>query len=183
VKKSKRKKRDPLKHSDQVRTRREFIDYDYVNQLSKEERDFLAKFTDEYYGGAVKKGDAEALHYSDDKKEYDKLRKDCYNRNNEIGRCQYNLSKTTGKMKEIIECITTIDGLYSGSDYESFNTTINDRLDKATIKSLSDKERKEIAEEIGVTFEELNDKIFKEYLLKQISIFCEDSQNNTSQSK
>jgi hypothetical protein len=163
VKKSKRKKRDPLKHSDQVRTRREFIDYDYVNQLSKEERDFLAKFTDEYYGGAVKKGDAE--------------------RNNEIGRCQYNLSKTTGKMKEIIECITTIDGLYSGSDYESFNTTINDRLDKATIKSLSDKERKEIAEEIGVTFEELNDKIFKEYLLKQISIFCEDSQNNTSQSK
>lgn len=134
-----------MKHSDQVRTRREFIDYDYVNQLSPEERKFLAKFTDEYYGGAILKGDKNAIHYSDDPKEYDRLRKDCYNRNNEISRCQYNLSRTTAKMHELIEAITTIDKLSSGGDYEAFLIRLEDLMEK---ENMSEEQRKQVMDEV-----------------------------------
>jgi len=93
-----KKKRNPLKLSDQTRTRREFIDYDYVDKLSPEEQAFLAKFTDEYYGGAVKKGCKTDLHYSSDRKKYRELRTDCYNRNNRQNQDVYGLSKTCDKL-------------------------------------------------------------------------------------
>lgn len=51
-------------------------DFDYINKLSPEDQEFLAKFIKEYYDGNIKKGDLEALHATDD------LRKDCYNRKN-----------------------------------------------------------------------------------------------------
>lgn len=47
---SKRTKSDGLKTKNSPRQRRGYLDYDYVAKLSPDEKDFLAKFSDEYYG-------------------------------------------------------------------------------------------------------------------------------------
>lgn len=64
---------------------REYIDFDYVDQLSEDEKKWLHKFVEEYYCGKVKKDDRSALHHTD------KLRKDCYNNNNRINRDVYSI--------------------------------------------------------------------------------------------
>jgi hypothetical protein len=45
-----KKRRDALSANRHNQSRQEYVDYDYVKKLSKEERDYLAKFTDEFYG-------------------------------------------------------------------------------------------------------------------------------------
>jgi hypothetical protein len=135
-----------LKRSDQVRTRRELIDYDYVDKLDPEARDFLAQFTDEYYGGAIKKGDPNALHYSEDQEECDRLRKDCYNRNNEMNRCQYNLSKTTGKLSQIYNFINDVSTDRSSMSHEEFLIRVQDEIDQL---NLTEAEKAELLKEIG----------------------------------
>jgi len=61
------------------------LDQDYIGKLNSDEKAFLARFNDEYYGGAVKKNDPDALHNTD------KLRKDCYTRNNINNRDTYSI--------------------------------------------------------------------------------------------
>ena len=56
------------------------VDQDYAHKLSKEEQDWLGQFNQEYYRNRVKKGDKTALHNTD------KLRKDCYSRENAANR-------------------------------------------------------------------------------------------------
>lgn len=68
---------------------REFIDFDYIDQLSEEEKVWLNQFIEEYYCGKVKKGDKDALHKSTE------ARKDCYQRNNEINRDLYSICRTS----------------------------------------------------------------------------------------
>jgi hypothetical protein len=57
---------------------REYVDQDYTNNLTPEEKEWLSKFNDEYYGGKVRKGDKTALN----KKELH--RKDCKDRQHAI---------------------------------------------------------------------------------------------------
>jgi hypothetical protein len=45
-----KRRRDALGANRHIQSRQEYVDYDYVKKLSKEERDYLAKFTDEFYG-------------------------------------------------------------------------------------------------------------------------------------
>ena len=66
------------------------VDQDYVHKLSKEEQDFLGQFNQEYYRNRVKKGDPNALHNTD------KLRKDCYARENSANRDLFAI-KSVGK--------------------------------------------------------------------------------------
>lgn len=49
----KRKKHANLDPLYNPRVRREYIDYDYTKDLSKEDLDFLSQFTGEYYGASV----------------------------------------------------------------------------------------------------------------------------------
>ncbi len=67
---------------------RPFIDEELAKRLlrkvidenceeSKAHLEYITKFNNEYYKAVVKKGDENALHYTD------ALRKDCYNRDNQ----------------------------------------------------------------------------------------------------
>ena len=66
------------------------IDQDYVESLSQSDKEWLAQFNNEYYGGKVKKGDTTALHNTDD------LRQDCYRRNNLSNRDLLSIKECSG---------------------------------------------------------------------------------------
>jgi len=55
------KKRNPLNPSEHTKTRQSFIDYDYTSKLSKTDKDWLSKFTDEYYAGSFDENDRKNL--------------------------------------------------------------------------------------------------------------------------
>ena len=124
---SKKKKRDPLNLNHQTRTRRDYIDYDYAKELSKEEREWLAKFTDEYYGGAFR-NDCTDIHKTDEQ------RKECYGRNNSAQRCIFNLAKQTEKLDEIIEAITAIDTQIQNINHEETLVELLDAKEELTKK-------------------------------------------------
>lgn len=56
-----RKSKDSFSPHKNIKSRREFIDYDYTDKLNKEEREFLAKFSDEFYGADFKINDTYCL--------------------------------------------------------------------------------------------------------------------------
>jgi hypothetical protein len=60
----------------------EKIDYDYLDQLSEEEKDWLAKFTEEYHKASYK-------HDETDIQDYETYGKDSNDRNNAQNRCLY----------------------------------------------------------------------------------------------
>jgi hypothetical protein len=103
-KKSKPRKRNPLNTNDQVRTRREYIDYDYVNQLDNSAKKFLQKFTDEYYGGGgFRRQEDDTYNYKKNVHKNDELRRECYRRNTRQNKDIYNLTKISGKLQVISE--------------------------------------------------------------------------------
>jgi hypothetical protein len=79
-----------LKLSVQSRLNREFVDYDYIDQLSPDEKAFLSKFTQEQYSGTFEKNEDDTYSYDNfDPKIYkgnlarnDKERRESYERNN-----------------------------------------------------------------------------------------------------
>lgn len=98
-KKPSKKKRNPLNTSHQVRTRREYIDYDYVSSLSNKDRKFLEKFTDEYYGGAgFYRQEDDEYNYKKNVHKTDALRRECYRRNTAQNKDLYNLKRISGKI-------------------------------------------------------------------------------------
>ena len=68
------------------RVRQELIDYDYLDQLSPEEKSWLNKFTDEYVNASFKKDGT-------DIQPYEKYGKDSNDRNNSRNRCLYTALK------------------------------------------------------------------------------------------
>lgn len=68
------------------RVRQELIDYDYLDQLSPSEKDWLNKFTDEYVNASFKKDGT-------DIQSYDQYGKDSNDRNNARNRCLYTALK------------------------------------------------------------------------------------------
>lgn len=73
--------------------RQEYIDYDYKTKLTEEEKEFLNKFTEEYYGAGLDYDNLENnIHNTPE------LKKACTDRNNAQNRCLYGISKATGKL-------------------------------------------------------------------------------------
>lgn len=82
-----------------LKTRYELIsDYDYLDQLTEQEKAWLNKFTKEYVNADLDtKRKSKNLHRSD------RLRKDCYDRNNARNRCVWTKCKASGKFVSIDE--------------------------------------------------------------------------------
>ncbi len=71
------------------KTRWEYLDQDYANQLSDKDKEYLSNFNEEYLSGNFNhKG--KKLHRT--KKE----KRDCYNRNNARNRDLYTINRTRG---------------------------------------------------------------------------------------
>lgn len=72
------------------KVKQQYFDYDYVDKLNPEEKEWLSKFTDEYLGANLSA--PKPLHKTK------ALRKDCYDRNNSRNRDVYNISKVSGAL-------------------------------------------------------------------------------------
>jgi hypothetical protein len=74
-----------------LKTRYELIDYDYINNLTEEEKKWLNKFTEEYVNASLNTQDLSSnLHNTDE------LKKDCYRRNNARNRDILTRAKAAG---------------------------------------------------------------------------------------
>lgn len=77
-----------LKKNLNSRVRQEYIDMDYVDKLDEKQKEFLNKFTGEFYGGAFDKNEND--EYTDDNlMKTDAERKEMWNNNNARNRCLY----------------------------------------------------------------------------------------------
>jgi hypothetical protein len=72
------------------RIRAEFIDYDYLDQLSQSDLDYLNKFTGEFHGASFQ-------HDETDIQSYETYGKDCNDRNNSANRDTYGILKIRSK--------------------------------------------------------------------------------------
>lgn len=95
-KKKAKKKRDNKKFPGLTanlysKIKQQYFDYDYIEKLSDEEKEWLSNFTEEYLGARLNhKG--KKLHKTK------RLKKDCYDRNNQRQRDIYNIKKVTGHL-------------------------------------------------------------------------------------
>lgn len=84
----------------QTRVRKEFVDFDYLDKLDYKTKEWLAQFTDEYVGGAVKKnksGKIAAGHLHNTQE----LAKECYDSNNHRNNDVYSVTKANGLLHDI----------------------------------------------------------------------------------
>lgn len=84
----------------QTRVRKEFVDFDYIDKLDPKTKEWLAQFTDEYVGGAVKKnksGKIAAGHLHNTQE----LAKECYDTNNRRNNDVYSVTKANGLLFDI----------------------------------------------------------------------------------
>lgn len=89
--KKQKNRRDKIKHPAldkrfMPRVRQELIDFDYIDQLNEEEKNYLNKFVDEYINASFKKDGT-------DIQSYEKYGKDSNDRNNARNRCLYSALK------------------------------------------------------------------------------------------
>jgi hypothetical protein len=98
-------------------------DIQYLAHEAQVALEFMSKFNTEYVGGNVKKNDPDSLHNTE------KLRKDCYSRNNSSNRDAYAIRECTGRLSSIYEKVGTdfIDSLANNpiNDYEIFDAEEN----------------------------------------------------------
>lgn len=66
------------------------LDQDYIEKLSPEDQDYLAKFLDEYYNGRFAKG--EPVHQTED------LRRSCYRNKNNANRDAYGRAQAVERL-------------------------------------------------------------------------------------
>lgn len=96
--KKKKTKRSQIKHPSlekhyNSRVRQEYIDADYLDQLSPEELDWYARFMEEH-------NNANFRHKGDTLIDDPEKRKQIYNENNARNRCLYGRSKAHGNMSK-----------------------------------------------------------------------------------
>ena len=71
----------------------EYLDQDYIEELSEQEKDWLNKFNEEYYGASLDYKQLDNNFHNNER-----LKKDCTDRNNARNRCVYGLAKATGRI-------------------------------------------------------------------------------------
>lgn len=86
-----------LKKQYNLKSRQELIDYDYIDQLNHEEKEWLNKFTEEWANAKLSKDPSKNLHKTK------KLRKECYDRNNARNRCMLTRANAAGISDELSE--------------------------------------------------------------------------------
>lgn len=99
-----------------VSNRREYVDYDYVAGLDDKAKDFLNRFTEEYYI-------ANFNHKGKGVDKTKKAKKDSYDRNNQRNRDLYSKAKVTGLMdnaptKEYLQSKIDNEYIENASDLE-----------------------------------------------------------------
>lgn len=82
------------------KTRWEYLDGDYYSGLSDEDKEYMSKFNEEYYGASLAKADAPET-WDDDFHNTRKLRKECTDRNNARNRDLYTILHTRGLVEDI----------------------------------------------------------------------------------
>lgn len=118
------------------RVRQEYIDYDYVDNLSEEEKEFLNKFTGEYYGGSFNKDGTDLT--ADNTEGY----RESYNRNNARNRCLYGRIRNrvgVTKMLNYEDIINMVEEHLSKGHSDSYiEDAIIEYLDKDFVDSSND---------------------------------------------
>lgn len=95
VDKRKRDKHAGLKQENHPRIRHEYLDIDYVRDLTDKEKTYLAGFLDEYYGASLAPAD-EPKEWRKNLHKSKKQRKKCMDRNNALNRDMYAQAKMRG---------------------------------------------------------------------------------------
>lgn len=72
------------------------VDYDYYEDLGPDDREWLRRFSREFYDGSVPR-DGSALHDSDN------LRRDCYQRKNLANRDLFSIFNSNGRIDRLPE--------------------------------------------------------------------------------
>lgn len=80
-----------LKRHLNLKTRYDALDYDYVEKLSEDEKDWLNRFSEEYINANFNHP-GKVLHKTK------KLKKDCYDKNNSRNRDIFTKSKAAGQL-------------------------------------------------------------------------------------
>ena len=84
------------------KSRWELLDFDYIDQLTEEEKDFLNKFAEEYIHGSFE-NTRKDLHKTKTSK------RECYNRNNARNRDLYTLGRTHGWITSLVTNLNDVD--------------------------------------------------------------------------
>lgn len=100
MKKNKRQKAKypALRPELNLKTRYELLDYDYLDQLTDEEKKWLNDFTEEYVNASLDSQNLENNFHNTDE-----LKKDCYRRNNARNRDILTRAKASGSFVSIDE--------------------------------------------------------------------------------
>lgn len=114
-----------LKKAYKSRTKHEYLDQDYINDLTPELKEYLSKFNDEFYGANLDFKNLENnLHNTPE------LKKDCTDRNNANNRCVYSVAKARNKIIDNTHSFTEIN--------EAVNIHINNLEEKITDNNIED---------------------------------------------
>lgn len=102
-KKTAKKKFPRLEKNKNLKIRQELIDYDYIDKLSDEEKEWLNKFTNEYTCGSfqkIKTGKRKGEYSSTNLHKTQAQREECYNRNNLRNNDVHGVSKINNMLKD-----------------------------------------------------------------------------------
>ena len=107
----------------------EFVDYDYKKKLNKTEREFLDKFTKEYYGNEHNREGS--LHRENLGNRYEnEIKKQMWNMNNSRDRDVINKNKIYGRVASIEILAEPIDNKFSISDALDKDSSVYELLNK-----------------------------------------------------
>lgn len=121
---------DPLYN---LKTRYEAIDYDYINKLSPEEKQWLNNFTEEYTNANFTHKGKKILKTKKDKKE-------SFDRNNSRNRCVYTRGKASSTMKYLEDLVEhTTDVEMNAEEKLLFIEEIREKIDSITDEKLKNK--------------------------------------------
>lgn len=154
----KRKKRSQTKYPGLVprvnsRVRQEHIDYDYIGQLSDSDKEFLNKFTEEFYSASLILDEDGRIIPELNLHQTEEHKKSIYDANNARNRCQYGQIKAKVANTKLL-------------NYEDRLNMVEDELSKGIAPT-----RVEDAYAEFLTFKEI-DAMLKEYN-QAMSIFQE----------
>ncbi len=130
-KSTKKPKRSNVRHAAldkkyTTRVRQELIDYDYLDQLSIEEKDWLNKFTDEYINASFKRDET-------DIQPYEKYGKDSNDRNNARNRCLYTSLKNRGNRNN--KNLLDYDWIVANDTRNSLENKLNEGINPANLEN------------------------------------------------